>query len=154
MFKFGFSQKLASLCFMAVSVAVLLGLNLPAAAAVNSPTLTILDMEEMSQIAGAGCKQVLSTSGGGSGSCRPDFSPCSRGQDCGTNPYIIIYGQEYCQDASTGYDECWCQVQGHGWQMWNCQNCIIFYGNVGGCMHSYSGSGGHLIQCTVSTRCP
>ena len=52
MFKFGFSQKLASLCFMAVSVTVLLSLNLPAAAAVNSPTLTVLDMEEMSQIAG------------------------------------------------------------------------------------------------------
>ncbi len=154
MLKFGLSQKLSSRLFISISVSILLSLNLPAEATVNSPTLTILDMEEMSQIAGAGCKQVLSTKGGNSGSCRPDFSPCGRHQDCGTNPYIKIFGQEYCQDASTGYDECWCQDEGHGWQMWNCQNCATWYGDVGGCLAQYRGSGGHLIRCTVSTLCP
>ena len=54
MFNFGLSQKLSSLLFLSIGVSILLGLSLSAEAAVNSPTLTILDMEEMSQIAGGG----------------------------------------------------------------------------------------------------
>ena len=60
MFNFGLSQKLSSLLFLSIGVSILLGLSLSAEAAVNSPTLTILDMEEMSQIAGGGsvCKLI------------------------------------------------------------------------------------------------
>lgn len=54
MFKFSLSQKLSSFCFVAICVGILLSLPLRAEAAVNSPTLTVLDMEEMSQIAGGG----------------------------------------------------------------------------------------------------
>ena len=52
MFNFGLSQKLSCMLFLSIFVSVLLGLSLPAEAVVNSPTMTVLDMEEMSQIAG------------------------------------------------------------------------------------------------------
>ena len=149
MCRFSFSQKLASLCVIAISISVLLVLNFPAEAEVNSPTVTILDMEEMSQIAGGTCKKRLSTSSSTSGSCRPNHSPCGIGADCGTNPYTIMFSQQYCQNATKGYDECWCQTVGQGWQMYNCQQCLASY-----CIRAYAGSGGDRIECTVSTRCP
>ncbi len=154
MFKFGFSQKLASLCFMAASAAVLLSLNLCAAAAVNSPTLTILDMEEMSQIAGGrtSCKMILTIPGGLHGSCRPNGSPCAHGMNCGTNPHTVIHSQEYCQTAQTGYDGCWCGIEGNGWAMYNCQVCTkVGFGGV--CSRHYMGGGGGLIRCSVGNDC-
>ena len=68
--------KLSRLLFLSIGVSLLLVLSLPAVAAVNSPTLTVLDMEEMSQIAGGSvnCYEIGSTSGGKSGSCKPTGS--------------------------------------------------------------------------------
>ena len=152
MFKFGFTQKLASLCFVAISVAVLLSLNFPAEAEVNSPTPTVLDMEEMSQIAGGSghCYKIGRTSGGTTGDCSSDGSICFWPSACGTNPYTYIFPQQYCSPGqSRGHHDCTCYDAGRGWKMYNCQICI---GNR--CKRSYSGSGGSRIECTVSGICP
>ena len=150
MFNFGLSQKLWSLFFLSIGVSVLLALSLPAAA-VNSPTLTVLDMEEMSQIAGGSthCFDIGRTSNSRVGNCRASNSFCLWLSACGTNPYVVTYGQEYCKlGVSPGHHNCTCYVQGHGWQMWNCQVCL---GNR--CKRDYLGSGGERIECMLSSRC-
>ena len=149
MCKLSFSQKLASLCVIAVSIGVLLALNFPAEAEVNSSTLTILDVEAMSHIAGGTCKEIGHTGGSSSGSCRPNGSFCASGSQCGSNPYTTIYSSQYCSDASTGYRECWCNNTTPGWRMYNCQRCIYLT-----CLRSYIGSGGSHIVCTGSASCP
>ena len=114
MFNFGLSQKLWSLFFLSIGVSVLLALSLPAAA-VNSPTLTVLDMEEMSQIAGGSthCFDIGRTSNSRVGNCRASNSFCLWLSACGTNPYVVTYGQEYCKlGVSPGHHNCTCYVQG------------------------------------------
>ncbi len=157
MFKFGFSQKLASLCFMAASAAVLLSLNLCAAAAVNSPTLTILDMEEMSQIAGGStdCYDRGRTNGGTSGSCRATGSFCLWPSWCGTNPYMLIFRHQYCKranpaHANRGHYDCSCYTVSPAWRMWDCHVCAADFE----CTRMFLGEGGNRIACTLSTRCP
>ena len=149
MFRFGFSHKLSSLLLISVTLGVLLCLNLSAEAEENSPTLTVLNVEEMSQIAGGTCKKIGHTGGSSSGSCRPNGSLCASGSHCGSNPYTTIYSSQYCSDASTGYRECWCNTTTPGWRMYNCQICIYLT-----CLRSYIGSGGSHIVCTGSVSCP
>ena len=154
MCKFSFSPKLASLCVIVISISVLLALNFPAEAKVNSPTMTVLDMEEMSQIAGGGtsCKTRSTISGSLHGDCRPNGSACGHNMNCGTNPYTVIHSQQYCESAPTGYDGCWCETQGNGWDMYNCQVCVKV-GQLGVCSRQYKGGGGGRIRCSVGNDC-
>ena len=122
---------------------MLLVFSLPAESAV----MTVLDMEEMSQIAGGStrCKEIRSTGGGSVGNCRPNGSFCRHGLDCGTNPYTIIYGSEYCAAVpSGGYYDCWCSTVSPGWKMYNCQICILL-----NCIALSRGTGGSRVDCTA-----
>ena len=150
MCKFSSSQKLASLCVIAISIGVLLALNFLAEAEVNSPTLTILDVEEMSHIAGgqAYCYRIGSSGGGSSGSCRPSGSSCVSGSQCGSNPYTVRYASQYCYNTVSGYDSCSCTSTIPGWVMYNCQRCTWF-----SCSRSYIGSGGSRNTCWASGTC-
>ena len=151
MFKFGLSQKLVSLCFVAISVGFLLVLSLPAETEVNSHTLSVLDIEELSQIAGgAYCYKIGHTGGGSSGWCRPNGSLCASGSMCGSNPYTAIYSSDYCTTTpETGYHECSCRSTTPGWRMYNCRVCSLF-----NCSRSYLSSGGSRTVCTGSASCP
>ncbi len=158
MFNFGLSQTLSSLCFVAISVSILLSLSLPAVAEVNSPTLTVLDMEEMSQIAGGSmCKIIKVLSNSPQGRCAAKGDLCGHYTNCGTNPYIEFNDQHYCQNSNVGFDECSCTTTGAGWLVYNCQNCRKGEkGFAGGCAGKglpISG-GGRRIRCTVDNSCP
>ena len=152
MLKFGLSQKLSSLFFISIIVSILLSLNLPAAEAVNSPTMTILDLEEMSQIAGGStdCYDRGRTGGGNSGSCRAGGSFCLLPSQCGTNPYMYIFGQQYCKRANRGHYDCSCSTVSPAWKMWDCHICT----NDFECTRAFLGQGGSRIECTLSTLCP
>ena len=152
MCKFSFSPKLASLCVIAISIGVLLVLNFPAEAEVNSPTLTRLDMEEMSQIAG-GQSQCQSRfywpAQSPSGSCRPNGSSCQSGSQCGSSRYTVYRADEYCDYTPTGYYYCSCGSASPGWDQYDCQRCV---GGV--CSRRYRGNGGYRIACQLSRSCP
>ena len=152
MFNFGLSQNLSRLYFVAISVSLLLVLSLPAVAEVNSPTLTVLDMEEMSQIAGGSvnCYEIGSTGGGKSGSCKPTGSICPWPSYCGTNPYVEIYGNQYCKIANTGHYDCRCSTHSPAYRMWFCEFCSLDWE----CTNQYGGQGGSRIRCNLSIRCP
>ena len=152
MFNFGLSQTLSRLLFLSIGVSLLLVLSVPTAAAVNSPTLTVLDMEEMSQIAGGSvnCYEIGITKGGKSGSCKPTGSICPWPSYCGTNPYVEIYGNQYCKIASTGHYDCRCSTHSPGWKMWYCEFCTLDWE----CTNAFDGQGGSRLRCNLSIRCP
>lgn len=150
MFKFGLSQKLSSLLFLSIGVSILLGLSLPAEGAVNSPTLTVLDMGEMSQIAGGTCKEVQDTGGGDVGRCESHGTLCGHGLQCGTNPYTIIYHSQYCKSVTSGgYYACYCAKVIPAWESWNCQKCTLFW-----CSPKRDSFGGYHWHCTADAYCP
>ena len=158
MFNFGLSQNLSSLCFVAISVSLLLSLSLPAMAAVNSPTLTVLDMEEMSQIAGGGsvCKLISTIPSSRAGQCRPDGSVCFGDLQCGDPQYTEILSTEYCQNAQAGYDGCWCWTDGFAWKTYNCRDerCQkADWQPAGLCKRKYKGGGGQRLRCDVGNDC-
>lgn len=150
MLKFGLSQKLLSLLFISISVSILLSLNLPAAAAVNSPTLTVLDMGEMSQIAGGTyCYEIESPKPGKSGSCSPTNSICGSHISCGTNPYVIILPNQGCVTTRhQGHHYCHCSAEEPGWLIYNCQICKLFK-----CKPELLDRGGVRSRCNVYTAC-
>ncbi len=152
MFNFGLSQNLSRVLFLSIGVSLLLVLSVPTAAAVNSPTLTVLDMEEMSQIAGGSvnCYDIGSTKGGESGFCKSTGSICPWPSYCGTTPYVKIYGNQYCKIASTGHYDCRCSTHSPGWKMWYCEFCTLDYE----CTNAFAGQGGNRIRCNLSIRCP
>ena len=158
MFNFGLSQTLSSLCFVAISVSILLSLSLPAEAEVNSPTLTVLDMEEMSQIAGGGsvCKDISTIPTSRAGRCRADGSPCLGDVQCGDSHYTEFFSTEYCQNTQAGHDGCWCWTAGNGWKTYNCrdQRCLKDRAQFAGlCKRAFMGGGGKRIKCDVGNDC-
>lgn len=157
MLTFGLSQTLSSLCFVAISVSLLLILSLPAVAEVNSPPMTVLDMGEMSQIAGGGsvCKIVKTVQGRGIGRCRPDKSTCLGNAQCGDSNYTIIFSTEYCQNAQTGGHGCWCEPYGRAWRTYNCKYCDIptDLNRTGQCVRLLIDYGGQRIRCKVGLEC-
>jgi len=152
MFKFGLSQKLLRLFFLSIGISMLLGLSLPAESAVNAPTLTVLDMKEMSQIAGGStkCYSISRVDGGPAGSCRAGGSFCRWPSWCGTNPYMYIYSNQYCVDAEYGYYNCSCNTVSPAWKMWDCHICT----NDSECTREFRGQGGERLECSLSIRCP
>lgn len=152
MFNFGLSQKLFNLLVLSIGVSLLLSLSLPAAAVVSSPTLTVLDMGEMSQIAGGSvnCYKIGSVKGGKSGSCKPTGHICPWPSYCGTDPYVEIYGNQYCEIAGTGYYDCSCSTYTPGWKAWYCEFCTLDWE----CTKAFGGQGGSRIRCNLSIRCP
>ena len=150
MFNFVSSQKLLNLLVLSIAVSILLSLSLPAVAEVNSPTMTVLNMEEMSQIAGGTCKVVKSTMGGDVGRCESSGTKCSGGLQCGTNPYTIIYCSDYCESViSGGYYECYCDDRRPAWQSYNCQKCWLFW-----CNSARGRKGGVRWDCQTGAYCP
>ena len=156
MFNFGLSQTLSSLCFVAISVSILLGLSLSAEAAVNSPTLTVLDMEEMSQIAGGTsvCKIISTVPSSEAGECKDIGSECWGDVQCGDSHYTEILSTEYCQNAQAGYHGCWCRTDGNAWKIYNCKQCYRSdWPFIGQCDRSFKGGGGKRIKCDVGNDC-
>ena len=156
MFNFGLSQNLSRLCFVAISVSLLLVLSLPAVAEVNSPTLTILDMEEMSQIAGGGslCKIISTIPSSTAGTCRPDGTRCWGDVQCGDSQYTVILSTEYCQDAQVGHHGCWCRTEGNAWLTYNCKRCTrTDWPFAGQCERRFKGGGGQRLRCDVGNDC-
>ena len=149
MFNFGLSQKLLSLLFFAIFVSVLLGFSLPAEGRVNSPTLTVLDMGEMSQIAGGTyCYEIDSPGVSYSGTCRHGIY-CLSHVDCGTNPSTIILPNEACVITSDeGYHHCHCRASSPGWLVYNCQRCKSFK-----CAGKFLYKGGKRSLCSKYTAC-
>ena len=156
MLKFGLNQKLWCLFFLSIGVSILLVLSLPAEAAVNAPTLTVLDMEEMSQIAGGGslCKLISTIPASTAGKCRADGSDCFGDVQCGDSQYTVIRSTEYCQNAQVGHHGCWCRTDGNAWLTYNCKRCTRSdWPFVGQCERRFMGGGGKRIKCARGNDC-
>ena len=149
MFNFGLIQNLSRLFFLSIGVSLLLILSVPTAAAVNSPTLTVLDMGEMSQIAGGTyCYEIDSPGVSYSGTCRHGRY-CQSHVACGTNPSTIILPNEACViTINEGYHHCHCRASSPGWLVYNCQRCKSFK-----CAAEFLYKGGKRSLCNKYTAC-
>ena len=149
MLKFGFNQRLASLCFMVISVSVLLVFSFPAKTEVASSRLTVLNMEEMSQIAGGSWCYTVGTVRGTSMSCQPVGTICATSGRCGGYTRVRSSTQLCMYPRSLGYLNCSCVNAGTGpmWEDYNC-SCSWFR-----CRRVHLGSGPPVQSCTGSGSC-